>query len=100
MWATVLLLVDLFIGNKRTTAYLALAGLVLAALLGLIAVRRTLRATAFSGMAVLDNTAIVIDWILALVAAVTILLLDRLQPAAGHRDAASTTRCCCSLPPA
>ena len=73
VWGTVLLLADLWIGDKRVTAWLALAGLGAAALLGLTLFGAAPR-TAFSGMAVLDDTAIVIDWILALVAALTIVL--------------------------
>ncbi len=72
VWATVLLLVDLFITNKRTTAYLALGGLVLAALAPLTAWNGP-ATTSFEGMVITDNTAILIDWILLIITAITIL---------------------------
>ncbi len=72
VWATVLLLVDLFIANKRTTAYLALGGVVVSALVGLVPWNGA-GEPSFAGMIVTDNTAILIDWILLVVTAVTIL---------------------------
>lgn len=72
VWATVQLLADLFIANKRTTAYLALLGLVVS---GAVAVPYWggQPITSFAGMARIDDTAIVIDWILLLITAITIL---------------------------
>ena len=72
LWATVLVLVDLFVENKRWTAYLALLGLLVSA--GVAApFWNQAPAVSFSGMVILDNTAILIDWTLVLVTAVTIL---------------------------
>lgn len=72
VWATALLLIDLFIRNKRTTAYLALGGLLIAAVVP-IPYWNAEPITAFADMVVLDNTAILLHWILVLITAVTIL---------------------------
>jgi NADH-quinone oxidoreductase subunit N len=72
IWATLLLLVDLFVASKRVTAYLALLGLVVAAVVAIPAWNQP-AAAAFEGMVVIDNTAILLDWILLLITAVTIL---------------------------
>lgn len=72
VWAIVLLLADLFIANKRTTAYLALLGLVVSAAVA-VPFWGQQPITSFAGMARLDDTAIVIDWILLLITAITIL---------------------------
>lgn len=72
VWAIVLLLADLFIANKRTTAYLALLGLVASAAVA-VPFWGQPPITSFAGMARLDDTAIVIDWILLLITAITIL---------------------------
>ncbi|HEX6289459.1 MAG TPA: NADH-quinone oxidoreductase subunit N [Herpetosiphonaceae bacterium] len=72
VWATVLLLIDLFIANKRTTAYLALLGLAASAAVAVPFWGAQPRLS-FAGMARIDDTAIVIDWILALITAITVL---------------------------
>lgn len=82
VWASALLLVDLFFipqDNKRLTAYLALGGLALAALVAL-----PLWGTATSsftsgpdnphGMVVLDNYALTLTWILLLVGGIAIAI--------------------------
>jgi NADH-quinone oxidoreductase subunit N len=73
VWATALLMIDLFISNKRVTSYLALLGLGVAAAVALPFWNTTPR-TSFGGMVLLDNTAIAVDLILVLIAAVSILL--------------------------
>lgn len=72
VWATVQLLADLFIANKRTTAYLALLGLAASAAAA-VPYWGGQPITSFAGMARIDDTAIVIDWILLLITAITIL---------------------------
>ena len=72
LWGAALLLVDLFIANKRTTAYLAIAGLLVSALVAIPSWGQQ-PVSGFAGMVVLDNTAILLDWILALITVVTIL---------------------------
>ena len=72
LWATALVIIDLFIANKRTTAYLALGGLLVSGLV-LIPSWDRLPTTAFANMVVLDNTAILIHVTLILITAVTIL---------------------------
>ncbi len=72
VWATVLMLVDLFISNKRTTALLALLGLAASAVLVIPLYGQAPRVS-FANMAILDDTAIAIDCILVLVTAITIL---------------------------
>lgn len=72
VWAIVQLLADLFIANKRTTAYLSLVGLAVAAAVAVPSWGGP-PITSFAGMARIDDTAIVIDWILLLITAITIL---------------------------
>jgi NADH-quinone oxidoreductase subunit N len=72
VWGIVLLLIGLFIENKRTVAYLSLVGVVGAALAPL-GQWNAAPVDAFSGMVVIDNTAITLDWILLLIAAITVL---------------------------
>lgn len=72
VWATVLMLVDLFISNKRLTAYLALLGLVVSAAVAIPFWHLPPRES-FAGMVLLDDPAIMLDWIIALVTAITIL---------------------------
>lgn len=71
-WATILLLLDLFMTNKRVTAYLAIAGLVLMALVGLPQ-WNTARST-FSGMLILDNYALLLNVLFALIGIISIVL--------------------------
>lgn len=72
VWAIALLLLDLFISNKRTTAYLALLGLAVSAAVAVPFWQQTPRVS-FADMVVLDDAAIMIDWILVLITAITIL---------------------------
>jgi NADH-quinone oxidoreductase subunit N len=72
IWASVLLLLDLWLPNKRVTAYLALAGLGVSAAVALPFWGGPERFS-FAGMAIIDNTAIAIDWILILITAISIL---------------------------
>jgi NADH-quinone oxidoreductase subunit N len=72
VWAIVLLLADLFIANKRSTAYLALLGLAASAAVAL-PYWGGQPISSFANMARIDDTAIVIDWILLLITAITIL---------------------------
>ncbi|HEU5086944.1 MAG TPA: NADH-quinone oxidoreductase subunit N, partial [Roseiflexaceae bacterium] len=71
-WASVLLLIDLAVAQKRITAYLAIAGLVVAALAG-IPQWGAARAT-FGGMLVLDNYALILNWIFLLIGVLSILI--------------------------
>jgi len=72
-WATALLMIDLFTNNKRITAYMALAGLGVAAVVALTMWSVPAR-SAFANMVIHDNTAVAIDLILLLITAVSILL--------------------------
>ena len=72
LWATALMLIDLFVANKRTIAYLALGGLLLAGLAPIGSWNQE-PVYAFANMVVLDNSAILINWILIIITAVTIL---------------------------
>jgi NADH-quinone oxidoreductase subunit N len=72
IWASVLLLLDLWLPNKRLTAYLALAGLAVSALVAVPFWGQPPRVS-FAGMAIIDDTAIAIDWILLLITAISIL---------------------------
>ena len=77
--ALVLLVADLFITNKRVIAYLGLLGLLITAVLLIPQYSSTPRA-AFSDMIVSDPTAVVLQWILLLLTAITILFsVDYLQ---------------------
>ena len=71
-WAAILLLLDLFTTNKRITAYLAIVGLVVMALVGLPQ-WNTARST-FSGMLILDNYALLLNVLFALIGSVSIVL--------------------------
>ena len=73
VWATALLIIDLFTDNKRITAYLALAGLGAAACAALLMWNVPAR-SAFTNMVIHDSTAVAIDLILILITAVSILL--------------------------
>jgi len=77
-WATVLLLVDLFVPNdrKQLTGWLAIAGLVLAAAAGIppwLDQSGGLRST-FNDMIRLDNYALAFNWIFLLIAALAIVI--------------------------
>jgi len=74
-WSIVLLVIDLFIArdNKRLTGYLALLGIVVAAVAG-IPFWNTNNGVTFSNMIVLDNYALVLNWIFLLSAAITIVI--------------------------
>lgn len=73
-WAMLLLLVDLFVpeGRKRITGYLALVGLVGAAVVG--AVLWDVTGTTFNNMIILDHYGLTLNWIFLLVAAITIMI--------------------------
>lgn len=75
VWGIALLLIDAFFvaeGNKRMTGYLALAGLVVAALVGLPTWGA--HSSTFSGMVQVDGYSLTLTWILLLVAAITIVI--------------------------
>lgn len=75
VWGIALLLIDAFFiapGRKRVTGYLALAGLAVAALVGLPFWGTTI--SSFSGMVLLDGYSLTLIWILLLVAAITIII--------------------------
>ncbi|MBA3944592.1 MAG: NADH-quinone oxidoreductase subunit N, partial [Herpetosiphonaceae bacterium] len=79
VWATVVMVIDLFVDNKRTIAYLSVAGLVVAAAV-LVPYFGGQALSAFSDMVVLDDTAIVLQWILLLATGITIFFsIDHLQ---------------------
>lgn len=74
-WATALLLIDVFFvpdDQKKITGYLALVGLAVAALIAVPLWNRT--GVTFSGMVVLDNFALTLNWIFLLVGALSIAL--------------------------
>src|SRR5262249_26823594 len=73
-WSIALLAIDMFIprGNKRLTGYLALLGIVAAAIAG-IPFWDTNGVT-FSNMIVQDNYALVLNWIFLLGAAITVVI--------------------------
>jgi NADH-quinone oxidoreductase subunit N len=73
VWATGLLMLDLFISSKRVTAYLSLLGLGLSAVVALPLWNAAARSS-FAGMVLLDTTAVAVDLILILITAVSILL--------------------------
>jgi len=72
VWASALLMVDLFVQSKRLVAYLAIAGLLVA---GAVVIPSWNQGpvVAYAGSVVLDNTAILIHWILIVITVVTIL---------------------------
>ncbi len=74
-WATALLLIDVFLvpaERKHITGYLAIAGLVVAALVAVPLWGRS--ASTFSGMVVLDSFALTLTWIFLLVGAISIAI--------------------------
>jgi NADH-quinone oxidoreductase subunit N len=73
-WSIVLLVIDLFIprDNKRLTGYLALLGIVVAAVAG-IPFWNTNGVT-FTNMIAQDNYALVLNWIFLLSAAITVVI--------------------------
>jgi NADH-quinone oxidoreductase subunit N len=74
-WASVLLLVDTFVipdGRKKLTGYLAIAGLVVAALVALPL--WNVSGSTFSGMLVLDRYALTLTWIFLLVGVLCIAM--------------------------
>jgi NADH-quinone oxidoreductase subunit N len=86
-WGSLLLLIDVFaIGkdNKRVTAYLAMAGLVAAALAGIPL--WNLNATTFSGMIALDNFALTLIWIFAIIGVFSIALAIDYLPRQGIEE--------------
>lgn len=86
-WAIVLLLIDLFISNKRVTAFLAIAGLVVAAVLGLLqpatASGTFIDRTSGASMIVLDQFALAVAWTVIGAAIITILLAIDYLPRQG-----------------
>ncbi len=72
-WATALLLVDLLVprGQKRVTGYLALAGVVVAAAVGVPLWGSG--GSTFNNMIALDNFALTLNWIFLLSVAITIV---------------------------
>jgi NADH-quinone oxidoreductase subunit N len=84
-WATVLLLIDVFLipqKSKRVTGYLALAGLLVTALVSVwvqffIPVGPETRATLFGtpgGMVVMDSFSLTLTWVFLVIAAITIMI--------------------------
>lgn len=71
-WASVLLLLDLFIANKRITAYLAIAGLIVAAAAGIP--YWGFNGSTFGGMLILDNYALTFNWVFLAISAISIML--------------------------
>lgn len=75
VWGVALLLIDAFFiaeGQKRVTGYLALAGLAVAALVGLPSWGQS--SNTFSGMVQLDGFSQTLIWIFLLAAAITIVI--------------------------
>jgi NADH-quinone oxidoreductase subunit N len=73
-WATLLLLFDLFVppGRKQITGWLAVAGLIGAAVVGIPLWNS--QSSAFGDMVRLDNYALVLNWIVLLAGAITIII--------------------------
>ena len=71
-WGTALLVVDLFVANKRVTGYLALAGTMVAAAAGVPLWGSDI--TTFSGTIALDAFGLALNWIFLLVTALSILI--------------------------
>jgi NADH-quinone oxidoreductase subunit N len=71
-WGVALLLADLFVPNKRVTGLLALAGLGVAAAVGLA--QWNTSASTFGGMIVIDNFSLTLNWIFLLITAITIVI--------------------------
>lgn len=82
-WGAALLLIDLFIpiGQKRLTAYLAVAGLIASAVVGALS-WNTGRST-FGGMITLDNYAITLNWIYAIIGVIAIVIAVEYLPRHG-----------------
>lgn len=70
--ATVLLMIELFMDDRRVTAYGSIAALIASAVVAIPYWDRP-ATFAFADMVVLDNAAIAIDWILIIITIVTIL---------------------------
>jgi NADH-quinone oxidoreductase subunit N len=73
-WASVLLLIDLFVprDRKRLTGYLALAGLIAAAVAGIPFWGSN--TSTFNNMIALDNYSLVLNWIFLIAAGITICI--------------------------
>jgi NADH-quinone oxidoreductase subunit N len=73
-WGILLLAIDLFVprDRKRVTGYLSLIGLAAAAIAG--GLFWNTNTTSFSGMIVLDNFALILNWIFLLSAAITVAI--------------------------
>ena len=73
-WSIVLLVIDLFIprDRKRLTGYLALLGVVVAAIAGIPF--WSTNGLTFSNMIALDNYALILSWIFLLSAAITVVI--------------------------
>lgn len=82
-WAALLLLIDLAIpaDQKRITAYLAIAGLVASAIAG--ALFWNSNGTTFGGMLAIDNYAIMLNWIFAIIGVITIVIAVEYLPRHG-----------------
>ncbi|HEX9440943.1 MAG TPA: NADH-quinone oxidoreductase subunit N [Roseiflexaceae bacterium] len=86
-WATLLLLIDLFIpaGQKRITGWLAIAGLIVAAGVGgaLWSQQGGASGSTFNDMIRLDNYALALNWIFLLISIITILISLEYLPRQG-----------------
>jgi NADH-quinone oxidoreductase subunit N len=88
-WATALLLIDLLIipaDNKKTTGYLAIAGLAVAGVAGFVVGARPippLDEIPFSGMVVLDSFALMLTWVFILVGIISIAISLNYLPRQG-----------------
>ncbi|MEI8166869.1 MAG: NADH-quinone oxidoreductase subunit N, partial [Chloroflexales bacterium] len=74
-WATALLLIDTFLipaGQKKITGYLALAGMLVAALAGIPL--WNVGGSTFSGMIVLDPFSLTMTWIFLLTGALSVAM--------------------------
>jgi NADH-quinone oxidoreductase subunit N len=73
-WGILLLAIDLFVprDRKRVTGYLSLIGLAAAAIVG--GLFWNTNTTSFSGMIVLDNFALILNWIFLLSTAITVVI--------------------------
>jgi NADH-quinone oxidoreductase subunit N len=83
-WAAVLLLVDVFLvpeGRKQLTGYLALAGLLVAGLVGVPL--WNMGGSTFSDMLVLDNYSLALTWIFLIVGALSIAMALEYLPRHG-----------------
>jgi NADH-quinone oxidoreductase subunit N len=83
-WAAVLLLVDVFLvpeGRKKVTGYLAIAGLVVAGLVGIPLWDQG--GSTFSGMLVLDRYSLALTWIFLIVGCLSIAMALEYLPRQG-----------------